>query len=152
VLLYYMEVDFEENTIPPGLSLEVPEGAKIFTSDENGKILIGGLNAGKYCLVEVKPPIGYAPYKEFIEFTVSSDENDSIRTDVIDYKKSSYVKLEWSDTNELTLTATIMNKPYNITIPATGGGGIIVLLLIGVGVLITAVILYIRKRPQSLER
>lgn len=131
---------------------EVPEGAKIFTSDATGKVLIGGLKAGKYCLVEVKPPVGYAPYRENIVFTILTDDNEAIRTDDVEYTPDEYVNLKWSETKELTLVATVKNKPYNINIPATGGRGIHILLLCGGAVMITAVVIFVRRRSRSYER
>lgn len=47
------------------------DGATVFISDGNGEVLIKGLPAGKYYLVETKAPEGYKKNKEDHEFSVS---------------------------------------------------------------------------------
>lgn len=131
----------------------VPEDAMVYTTDANGRVLIGGLQPGRYRLIEVKAPIGYAPYTDDIEFTVSSNDEGAIRTDVIDYTSSEFVTFEWSDEKELTLVATIKNEYCAIIIPNTGGTGAYSVFIGGAVFIIAAFagVLLVHKRSKRPE-
>jgi len=129
--------------------IDVPDDAMIFITDENGRALIGGLQPGKYRLVEAKAPIGYVPCKKSIEFEVLSDEDGGIRTDTVSYVPNSFVNIKWSDTSDLTLTATIKNKFVSIEIPGTGGRGTIAIFAGSAVLIVTAGVLMVRRRKQK---
>ena len=114
--------------------------AFVFTSNEKGQFEVMGLEQGKYTLVEIKAPAGYAvpsnPEKEFNvgPLTASSREVN------IKYDK---------DTDKTNNAQQITNT--KVTIPQTGGIGTIIFTAIGLAIMASAIIA-IKKRQATEAR
>ena len=114
--------------------------AFVFTSNEKGQFEVMGLEQGKYTLVEIKAPAGYAvpsnPEKEFNvgPLTASSREVN------INYDK---------DTDKTNNAQQITNT--KVTIPQTGGIGTIIFTAIGLAIMASAIIA-IKKRQATEAR
>ena len=114
-----------------------------YISDENGLVLEGDIDYGKYTLTEVKAPPGYTVLKDPIQVTV--DEN-GIR--VQENEKVSYNKSESDDVYVITVTNDMLYE-----LPETGGIGIFWYTIGGMLLMMAAaLILYKRKCREVLDK
>ena len=110
------------------------------TSNELGQFEIAGLAPGKYTLVEVKSPEGYAlPTNAEFEFEIKADGTLTVMN--IDFG----VK----DDDKADNALQVINK--KVTIPQTGGIGTIIFTAIGLAIMASAVIA-IKKRQATEAR
>ena len=94
-------------------------------TDENGKLLIDTLELGDYYLTESKAPNGKLPYTGKIEFTISSDSEES-------------------------LNQSFTVKDDNVVMLDTGGNGYAIPLTIGVVLLLlSSSIIFIYRRKKQ---
>ena len=114
-----------------------------YISDENGLVLEGDIDYGKYRLTEVKAPQGYTVLKDPIQVTV--DENGIT---VQENEKVSYNKSESDDVYVITVTNDMLYE-----LPSTGGIGIFWYTIGGMLLMMAAaLILYKRKCREVLNR
>ena len=114
-----------------------------YISDENGLVLEGDIDYGKYTLTEVKAPQGYTVLKDPIQVTV--DENGIT---VRENEKVSYSKSESDDVYVITVTNDMLYE-----LPETGGIGIFWYTIGGMLLMMAAaLVLYKRKCREVLDR
>lgn len=109
---------------------ELPSGgsladAKKFTTGNDGKIEVTGLEKGTYFLRETKAPNGFIKLADDVQFEI---------------KNNSY---------EETTRLKIPNVSQGGFLPSTGGQGIIAFLVIGLGLMLFAIIKYRKVREQT---
>ncbi|MDU1399619.1 pilin N-terminal domain-containing protein [Finegoldia magna] len=109
------------------------------TSNELGQFEIAGLKDGKYTLVEITPPEGYANNKNEFPFEIKKDGTQTVMN--IDFG----VKDDDLADNALQ----VINK--KVTIPQTGGIGTIIFTAIGLAIMASAIIA-IKKRQATEAR
>ena len=113
------------------------DGAVFQLTDKNGnvvkdnlrttagqKLLISGLNAGEYQLIEREAPQGYALLKAPLTINIPNSDSNFIKE------------------------VTILNTA-NVSLPITGGIGTLIFTFSGIALMGAAVLLYIRSRRKS---
>lgn len=114
-------------------ALQKTEGKDLFVSDQDGKVTINGLHVNdransdqntknewtKYCLVETKSPKGYELLSQPIEFQLAWANAGTLQKITVGEKEGEVVNLD--DTT-----------PF---LPNTGGMGIAILILAGLGII-----------------
>lgn len=119
---------------------EKQDNAIKLTSNELGQFEIAGLEEGKYTLVEVKAPEGYAlPANATFEFEIKKDGTQVTKD--IDFG----VKDDTAADN----AQQVINK--KVTIPQTGGIGTVIFTAIGLAIMASAIIA-IKKRQATEAR
>ena len=111
------------------------------TSDENGKIELGGLAYGKYYLVETAAPAGYILLSEPVEITVNGSGVTYNQSDS-SLSRSNNGVIHQNETDPYTLTVT-NNHGYEL--PSTGGPGTRIFYLLG-SVLVLGAGVLLRRR------
>lgn len=116
----------ENSVLKDALGAEI-----VFTTNNAGEFFYAGLGAGNYYIVETTPPSGYKKLNKF-ETIVITDAN-----------------VEAND----VLTATVLNYLDNtVTLPATGSTGTVIFIVIGLGLIILAAVLFLLNKRQSTKR
>lgn len=119
---------------------DYPDDAIVLESDEQGRFEIKGLaqlpEDGKYKLVEIEKPKGYAALQKEIEFTVGQGTYAGDSETEIQYNKE--------DTND-GYGLRVDNK--KVTIPETGGIGSVIFIVAGLAIMAGAFVAY--KRSQA---
>lgn len=119
--------------LPPGNSevdpnsiLKGPDGTAVtITSNDQGIAFYAGLGAGTYYIVESKPPTGFKQLTGHIPITIT----------------------DGNVTGNAVLTSDVLNYLDNgVTLPATGGPGTILFIVIGLGLIIAAAIVFFVSR------
>lgn len=114
-----------------------------YISDENGLVLEGDIDYGKYTLTEVKAPQGYTVLKDPVQVTVN--ENGIT---VNENEKVSYNKSESDDVYVITVTNDMLYE-----LPETGGIGIFWYTIGGMLLMMAAaLVLYKRKCREVLNK
>ena len=108
------------------------------SSYEQGTAYCKGLKAGTYYLVETKPPIGYVAAAETV-----IQLNESTATDGV-------TGITGADTG--FYTATVLNNRNIFALPFTGGRGVIIYAIVGVGIVSIASVYYYRKKSSKLNK
>lgn len=123
---FYQWVDADD------VKKENKQGVKIFNSNEAGQFEVTRLNKGKYTLVEVKAPEGFADRAD-IDFEVGPDtySNGDIKYDEKESKAKDALK--------------VINR--KVIIPQTGGIGSLIFIVAGIGIMTAAFVAY--KRSQA---
>lgn len=134
---------------------EVTEGKNtIVVSNDEGKIVIKGLDAGDYQLVETKAPSGYNLLENPIEFTVkpsySIDQHNGFEGKLTDLKVEGKNKDQFTvDKDKGMVSTTVVNKAGGL-LPKTGGRGIFMLAVIGLALMALATyVLFGRKKATK---
>ena len=112
------------------------EKATIFTSPDNGKFSIIGLDSGSYKLTEIKAPDGYNKLDAPIDITITYTVTGESATETVTYG------------NNGTGEVQIENKA-GATLPSTGGIGTTIFYVIGGGLMIAAAVLLITKKRME---
>ena len=118
--------------------------ADVKTNSE-GKLVIAGLDAGDYQLVETKAPNGYQLLPAPIEFSIEPQYaliNKTIDAKLEDLKSNN--KKFTANKSTGYVATTVVNKAGGL-LPKTGGRGIVV----GMGLIITATYLMFGRRKKS---
>ena len=118
-----------------------PENAYKLSSDGQGRFEITGLSAGKYELVEVKAPVGYALRQEPVGFEVK----DGTYTKDESKQAIHYNKDAEQDAQKDALR--VDNK--KLTIPQTGGIGSLIFVVAGVAIMAFAYSAYRKSQYQE---
>lgn len=130
-----------EYTWEAGTGNNPPADAYKLVSDGQGRFEITGLYAGKYELVEITAPVGYAKLETPVEFEVKEGSYTTEKTDhAINYKKEAPQVLD---------AFRVDNK--KVTIPQTGGIGTIIFTVVGLAIMGSAIIA-IKKRQAAEAR
>lgn len=136
---YYAKVD-AENKIT-GWTENQSEASK-FTTPDNGKFTITGLDSGTYYLEETKAPAGYNILKDPIEIQIQGTVNSSTNVGT--------ATVRYGDNLENTANPDI--KILNNTgaeLPSTGGIGTTVFYVLGGLLVVCAGVLLITKRRMN---
>lgn len=118
-----------------------PENAYKLVSDEEGRFEITGLSEGKYELVEVKAPEGYALNSNPVPFEV---KDGTYKADTSE-KAIHYNKDAKADDPKDALR--VDNK--KLTIPQTGGIGTVIFTVVGIALMAGAVIAMKKNRKEA---
>lgn len=105
-----------------------PTNAFTFTTGEDGKFAIVGLESGSYFLKETQAPVGYVKLTNNIDFTVN--------------------ETSWEDANGIDFHTKVPNS--KVTIPQTGGIGTILFTLAG-ATLMGGAVFAMKKRDEDEE-
>ena len=115
--------------------------ASVFTTPENGKFSIIGLDADTYYLEEIKAPAGYNALAEPIKVVITAEFNNqtNVGTATVTYNE------------KFTGEVKIENKT-GVELPTTGGIGTTIFYVVG-GILVlgAAVLLITRKRMSKAD-
>lgn len=120
------------------------------TTDENGKFILKGLDAGTYYLTETKAPDGYNKLADPIEVIINSLPTEDEKN--LGYNITAAGK---PTTNEIMddtqgIAVEVENKKGTL-LPSTGGMGTTLLYTIGAGLIVISGILLITKKRMSHE-
>lgn len=136
-----------------------PEGTTL-TSDNNGKFVIAGLDAGSYYLRETKAPAGYNLLKNDISVTIAatldkSENNPALNSLKLSVKedKEGATATESDGVLDTGIVSTNVVNNSGAQLPETGGMGTTIFYVLG-GVLVLAavVLLVIKKRMSGAEK
>lgn len=133
---FYVQVD-EDNKVTGWT--EDKAQASVFTTPENGKFSIAGLDAGTYYLEEIEAPAGYNMLKDPIEIRITAeiDEETNVGTATVAYGTSNgEVKVENNTGAEL---------------PSTGGIGTTIFYVLGALLVVFAGVMLVTKKRMSKE-
>lgn len=129
------------------------DNAKLVSNDK-GKIIVKGLEAGNYKLVETKAPAGYNLLEAPIEFTIkptySIDQNNGFEGKLTELTVDGKDKAQFTANKENGFVATtVINKAGGL-LPKTGGRGIFMLAVIGLALMALATyVLFGRKKATK---
>lgn len=130
------EFEWKEGT---GAKKDVPPtDAYKLVSDSQGRFEITGLYAGKYELIELKAPAGYAKLESPVPFEVKDGTYAGDSTKEITYNK---------EDAKAGYAKEVDNK--KVTIPQTGGIGSLIFIVAGVAIMAFAFVAY--KRSEARE-
>ena len=110
-------------------------------SDKQGKFEITGLEKGKYKLVEITPPQGYAKMTNEQEFEVGPGTYKSHK-DGVTYESDNVLT---GDTG--AQAQRVDNK--KVSIPQTGGMGTVIFTIVGISLMAGAVVAMKRNREEA---
>lgn len=126
-------------------------------SDDKGKIIVKGLDAGSYKLVETKAPAGYNLLDKPLEFTIkpeyekySKDQYQDLVGKLTDLKVDGKDKEQFTPNKTNGMVSTkVVNKAGGL-LPKTGGRGIFMLAAIGLALMALATyVLFGRKKATK---
>lgn len=122
--------------VKAGAATKIDTGATKLVTDKNGKFVINNLHVtdlqnstetidDTYCLLETKAPSGYQKLDKAIDFKLTKE----------DVKKATSEK-DGENTYVFNISKNVENKKVpELTLPATGGMGVIALILAGFALL-----------------
>ncbi len=122
----------------------VANGDEKLTTDENGEMLIAGLDLGTYTLTETKAPSGYTLPRN-PETTITLSEKDTVNGTLDESKaegtnvKANSVAVDGEKAWQLNFTLT--NSKSNFNLPITGGIGTAIFTIGGIMIMAGAVML-----------
>lgn len=135
------------------------DSATTFTTDSNGVLVVRGVAAGSYKIVETKAPSGYnlLTYEKDIEATLASVSN--YKTTYTHYYDADGNLIETSEGADKTVTTTypvnvsevIVENGQGTVLPTTGGIGTTIFYVLGGLLAVGAAILLVVKRRMSFE-
>ena len=140
-------------------TITYPAGTTL-TSDEEGKFVIAGLDAGSYYLRETKAPAGYNLLKNDISVTITAtldkDEDTPALTELkLSVKEDKNGAAETKSNGVLdngVVSADIVNNS-GAQLPETGGMGTTLFYVLGgILVLVAIILLVTRKRMSHTEK
>lgn len=108
------------------------------TSNAEGQFEIAGLEPGKYTLVEVTPPEGYANNKNEFPFEIKADGTQATLN--IDFGVN--------DDQATDNAQKVVNK--KVSIPDTGGVGTIIFAAVGIALMVSAVVAMKKREAEEI--
>lgn len=114
----------------------------VYTSDEHGKIVIPGLERGRYILRETSAPNGYKRLETEFEFAVADGK--------IFVPENVHVPDGWvlNETQEGSYTLTVTNQVLYV-FPTTGGVGIYAPIALGAALMCMSAVLIIKRKRET---
>lgn len=114
----------------------------VYTSDEHGKIVITGLERGRYILRETAAPNGYKPLEDDFEFIVANGE--------IFLPTGTTAPEGWrlEDSRTGGYTLTVVNQVLYV-FPTTGGVGIYAPIALGAALMCMSAVLIIKRKRET---
>lgn len=109
--------------------------------DENGELLIEGLNAGTYTITELVEPDGYNKLTAPITLVVTDHLNTTAKT----CAWTATVDGESADIIGNVITFTVENSQGSV-LPSTGGAGLVAIYVVGSILVLAAVVLLVSKK------
>ena len=145
---------FDANGVFTG-TVATQEEATVLVSDDNGKIVISGLKAGSYTLIETEAPAEYSiPNFEFT-FTISQDFNTdgTLKTATFDYTADVDNTAAKGYMTDLTSTSAsfaidVLNAKEG-SLPTTGGIGTTIFTFVGIAVMAVAVVALVAHNRKN---
>lgn len=131
-----------------GKLVDENEAHEFTTEESTGKVLIPGLDAGKYQITETTTPAGYNTIAPFNITVTPKYENGKLASLKATVEGSGMVKAE--ETTNPTIPVTIQNKKGS-GLPLTGLNGVTFTWIAGGAVLCIGVAHLIRSRKQAEE-
>lgn len=120
-------------------------GTADIVSDENGKIVLKGLAAGSYTLIETEAPDGYNKLTAPIKFTVSKDGKITM---VDEAQNSGNVVTAGND--GAVDTVNVLNTT-GAQLPSTGGMGTTMIYIAGAILMVGAAIIFVTNKRMKHE-
>ena len=117
--------------------------AKVFTSDSDGQVKVGGLAAGTYTVVETVAPTGYAEnFRVTFTVTIAEDGKVTFGQDALNLVKP-------SENGTADATANVKNVKSITQLPLTGAAGTVMFSVIGVLLAGAAATVYAKSRSTK---
>lgn len=112
------------------------------TTNDEGKIVVTGLDEGNYRLKEIKAPDGYVLLNEEIEFAIigARYENGEL---------TGYLKNEQGTILETAVVEVGVTNRQGFNLPKTGGAGTAIFTILGVVLMGGALLLVVRMRKAN---
>lgn len=123
------------------------EAARTLKTDDKGSLIVKGLDAGTYQLVETKAPDGYTTISGSPTITISPDEaKDGVITATLAGVTNEEVKAkEGSATGQVDLT---VHDPKNVGMPQTGSTGFVAMIAGGASLTAVSLAALLRRRTR----
>ncbi len=122
----------------------------VVTSQENGKLVVLGLEAGDYYLKETKAPDGYNTLPQVTQVTVGqSNQTFFVIADANGNVIDSQTAIEGYTMHTYFATNTVVENSKGVELPSTGGHGTMMLITIGTLVAMAFAILLITHKKMS---
>ena len=136
------------------------EGKSTFTTDDNGRLQINGLDPDvTYYLVETKAPTGYKVVDTPIAVKINAyfDDNGNLTgyTVTINNKTTNYNYSETDGTTTLVNTADKPSNPFGFNntklsaLPSTGGIGTTIFTIAGCAIMVAAAFFFFASRKKA---
>ena len=123
--------------------VEEQKEAKVFISDSDGQVKVGGLAAGTYTVVETVAPTGYAEnFRVTFTVTIAEDGKVTFGQDALNLVKP-------SENGTADATANVKNVKSITQLPLTGAAGTVMFSVIGVLLAGAAATVYAKSRSAK---
>ena len=124
------------------------EGSITSVATENG-VIVKGLDEGNYILMETKAPAGYNALAEDILFTIAKIDDETAE---LQFNGSLCGFFDGYDESKQLIengiaTLRVLNFK-GLTLPSTGGAGILLFTIIGIAIMSTALVLMVVRQRK----
>ncbi len=118
----------------------------------NGELHFHGLAAGTYVIEEMKAPDGYNLLEEPITVVITMEAPESVETGDEEaewnYRLEGAMEQEESTAEEGVIKLSVVNKAGTV-LPSTGGTGVVLFYIVGLGMAVAAIALNKRKKSMN---
>ncbi len=134
--------------VTKGINFSDQKGTITSEAKEEG-ITIGGLNSGRYILLETRAPVGYQSLAEDIYFEINRLTEDEAKAKTAGSLSPFYEMGETIRLNETgKITIYVLNYK-GLTLPSTGGMGTLLFTILGIAIMLSVIIILIVKRRTN---